>query len=366
MNILFDGKIYDIYRNNSGGICRYFDNLINRLPTDFTPIVTTTRSRKDNHQPDHQNLALYPYNLAFRPGRISSFCQRNYFQFIANTSRAQIAHPTYYSLLTGRLIEQYRCPIVVTVYDMIHEIFRDSMDPKREMAEIKRQALFAAHRVLCISESTKQDLINLYPSLSERVNVIHLATELNDHLIRDQDPIPSKPYYLYVGMRSNYKNFDRVLIAFSKVVPKFPDLILCVIGSQFSNEELQLIAELNLAQNIEYYGRANDNGLAKLYKHSLALIYPSLYEGFGIPPLEAMSCGTTVIASNVSSIPEVVQNAGLLFNPYSVDELVEQILFLLEHPSQRHDLIEKGRQHVKNFSWEKTVEETVNVYRSLA
>ncbi len=164
-----------------------------------------------------------------------------------------------------------------------------------------------------------------------------------------------------------YKNFDQLLLAFSKIIdkPNFADLLLCVVGSPFNDQEKERLESLNLSTNVVHYGRATDGQLAKLYNCSIAFVYPSLYEGFGIPPLEAMACGTVVIGANVSSIPEVIGDAGLLFNPKSTDELVDQFLFVLENPIQRDNLIQKGKQQVKKFSWDKTAQETVAVYRSL-
>jgi glycosyltransferase involved in cell wall biosynthesis len=364
MKVFYDGEIYATYPKQSGGISRYFDNLISRLPEDFYPTLTTAREQKSSH-PTHPNLHLYRYNLQFRPGRLSNWLRKKYFQSVPCNYQPQIAHPTYYSLLTGRSISAYNCPVVITVYDMIHENFADSIDPSGYMTDLKRKAMFSAQAILCISESTKRDLLERYPALEDRVTVTLLATELDESYICDRDPVPSRPYYLYVGAREGYKNFDRLLIAFSQITPKFPDLLLCVVGSPFSKEEFQRIAELNLSQHIEYYGRASDGQLAKLYNKSIAFVYPSLYEGFGIPPLEAMSCGTVVIAADKSSIPEVVEDVGLLFDPQSTDELVDRLLFLLEHPNKRISLIHKGKQQVQKFSWNKTTMQTVDVYRSL-
>jgi glycosyltransferase involved in cell wall biosynthesis len=364
MKIFYDGEIYAIYAKRSSGISRYFDNLISRLPEDVSPTLTTARDRQGSC-PNHPNLNLYRYDLQFRPSRLSDWLRKKYFQSVPRNYQPQIAHPTYYSLLNGRSISDYQCPIVITVYDMIHENFANSIDPSGYMTDLKRKAMFSAQAILCISESTKRDLLERYPALENRTTVTLLATELNESYICDQDPIPSRPYYLYVGAREGYKNFDRLLIAFAQTIAKFPDLILCVVGSPFSKEESKRVAELNLTQNIEYYGRASDGQLAKLYNKSIAFVYPSLYEGFGIPPLEAMSCGTVVIAADKSSIPEVVEDAGLLFDPQSTDELVDRLLFLLEYPSKRSSLIEKGKQQVQKFNWNKTTMQTVNVYRSL-
>jgi glycosyltransferase involved in cell wall biosynthesis len=120
-----------------------------------------------------------------------------------------------------------------------------------------------------------------------------------------------------------------------------------------------------LSDRIELYTYASDAHLAKLYRCSIAFVYPSLYEGFGIPTLEAMSCGTPVVASNCASIPEVVGDAGLMFNPKSVSDLTDIMLFLLDNPTERDRLISKGHQRAKTFSWDKTVAQTLEVYQSV-
>ena len=123
---------------------------------------------------------------------------------------------------------------------------------------------------------------------------------------------------------------------------------------------------MKLSGHIEHYEYVCDRHLAKLYRCSVAFVYPSLYEGFGIPPLEAMSCKTPVVAANCSSIPEVVGDAGLLFNPKATGDLADILLLLLDSPKERDRLIAKGHQRAQMFSWDKTVAQTVDVYRSVS
>jgi glycosyltransferase involved in cell wall biosynthesis len=129
---------------------------------------------------------------------------------------------------------------------------------------------------------------------------------------------------------------------------------------------LRSVAELGLDGRLELFEHPTDAHLAKLYRSSLALVYPSLYEGFGIPPLEAMSCGTPVVASDRSSLPEVVGDAGLLFDPRSADQLSDILRTLYDHPSERERLIERGYRRARLFSWEKTVGQTLDIYRAVA
>lgn len=365
MRVLYDGQIYGM--QVPGGINRYFANLIARLPENFTPYLTTCQFH-EIHNPYHQNQKIFFYQrYGFRPGRLSYWLEKYYFRFIAAVTQFDLIHPTYYSSLTQQPLNQYRRPIVLTVWDMIHEIFADQIYSNAHHIEVKRQALLAAEAIICISENTKKDLLQRYSLPEEKIYVTYLASEIDVSLAYGPEPVPLRPYYLYVGARhSSYKNFDGLLAAFAKTISVQPDLALCVVGSPFNEAEKKLIADLKLSEHIEHYGYTTDRHLAKLYNCSIAFVYPSLYEGFGIPPLEAMCCGTVAVASNCSSIPEVVGDAGLLFNPKASCELADILLFLLNNPGERARLITKGYERSKLFSWDKTVSQTLDVYHSVA
>ena len=365
MRILYDGQIYRL-QPTAGGINRYFANLISRLPKNFTPFLTTYQSRKINY-PAHPNLKkiLYP-GSELRPRRFSFWLEKYYFRAVTAFNHFDVIHPTYYWLLTRQHIDSYRRPLVLTVHDMIHEIFDERMDLNDRLAKVKRTAVLAAQAIICVSENTKKDLLELYSLPENKIRVIYSASEIDESLSHGDEPIPSRPYYLYVGSRNpNYKNFDTLLAAFAKVIYVYPDIMLCVVGEPFKETEKKLIAELKLTEHIELYTNISDRHLAKLYRCSLGFVYPSLYEGFGIPPLEAMSCGTSVIASNCSSIPEVVGDAGILFNPRATSDLADILISLVDSPAERERLIAKGYERSKLFSWDKTADETLKVYHSV-
>jgi glycosyltransferase involved in cell wall biosynthesis len=223
----------------------------------------------------------------------------------------------------------------------------------------------AAQAVICISENTKNDLLERYPVAADKVRVTHLASEIDASLALGPETVPSRRYFLYVGLRYRYKNFNGLLAAFARMLSARPGLALCVVGAPFNDTEKKLIVELGLASAVEHYEQVSDAHLAKLYYHSVAFVYPSLYEGFGIPPLEAMACSTPVVASNRSSIPEVIGDAGLLFDPERTDELTDILITLTDDPPLREQLIAKGHKRAKAFSWDKTVSQTLEIYREL-
>ena len=353
---------------SAGGINRYFANIIGGLPDRFQPSLVVDQKRHVNY-PSHPKLKFYQLGKQ----RFENFSYRGslYFSRIEDALlRRRLAHesfdvfhPTYYTLLTNQDLDR-RLPTVITVWDMIHELFPREMDPTGQRAEEKRRAIMSAKRIICISESTKRDLLAKYAVSESVVSVTYLASELDATMSHGPEPVPKRPYYFYVGSRSAYKNFDRLMRALARVVCSKQDIALCVVGTDFTEAENQLITELKLTRNVEHYGHPIDSHLAKLYRNSVGLVYPSLYEGFGIPPLEAMACETVAIVSNRSSIPEVVGDAGLMFDPYSDDQLTDILRSLPENESLRTELICKGKHRAREFSWQKTVAQTIEVYRS--
>jgi glycosyltransferase involved in cell wall biosynthesis len=362
VKILYDGQIYA--DQTTGGISRYFTNIITRLPQTAHPTLTASYRRHKSSYPTHPNLQLQEFP-DFRPYRIAHSVRSHYFRWLNGHQSFDIFHPTYYFLLSREAFSQTRHPLVITVYDMIHELFAEDMDAS-DTIRAKQSAIHAADAIICISESTKNDLLRYFPAVESKTVVTHLASEFSSEWAYGIEAIPIRPYFLYVGSRAKaYKNFDTLLIAFSKVASMAPDLLLCVVGASFTAQEQQQIAELKLIDRIQHYHHASDTHLAKLYRCSVAFVYPSLYEGFGIPPLEAMACGTVVVAANSSSIPEVVGDAGILFEPKAVEDLADILLELVDSPSQRDRLIVKGYERNKQFSWDKTATQTVKVYQSL-
>lgn len=364
MRILYDGQIYA--DQTKGGISRYFTNTIDRLPSDIYPTLTSTHRKNKSHYPTHPNLKLQEFP-DFRPYRISHKLRGAYFRWQHDSQPFDLFHPTYHFLLSQESFSQVRHPLVITVCDMIHELFASTVDPQAFTIRAKQTAIEAADAILCISENTKNDLIEYFPAAESKAVVTYLASEFTSEWLDETQPAPiDRPYFLYVGGRTKqYKNFDTLVMAFAKVATTNPDLLLCVVGAPFNSEEQLQINELGLTEKIKVYIHASDRLLAALYRYSVAFVYPSLYEGFGIPPLEAMACGTVVVASNASSIPEVVGDAGILFDPRSVSDLADILIDLLDAPIKRDRLIAKGNERHRLFSWEKTAAETVAIYRSL-
>jgi glycosyltransferase involved in cell wall biosynthesis len=362
VRILYDGLIFSTPQ--TGGARRYFSNLISRLPTGDEPWVTTTQI-PGMHFPAHANLQVRRSPRLW-PQKLSSIAERLYFRRVERRTSFDLAHPTYYYLLSRRRIADYRCPVVITVHDMIDELFPPGAHASGNETAIKRAAVAEAQRIICVSQHTKRDLVELFGVPTEKVRVVYHGTELSVAMAAADAPLPERPYFLYVGGReAAYKNFQRVMRCFAQVSERNADVALCVAGPPLTNAERESAEALGIASRVVHYGRPTDEHLAKLYRHSVALVYPSLYEGFGIPPLEAMACETAVITANRSSIPEVVGNAAILVDPQSDEQISAAMITILEDRSRREGLIRLGRQRAKQFSWDKMAAQTRELYREV-
>lgn len=361
--VLYDGMIFQ--RQAAGGINRYFESLIGHLPEHVQPMITTSTTRQQNF-PEHNNLELYLRQFELpRPFRkVGRAVQAVRFRAVESQVAPDLVHATYYDMLGDSIRNVRSAPLVVTVHDMTHEKLPDLIDRHGKHAAMKRRAIEQADAIICVSRNTRKDLLEIYPHLKTRISVIHHATHLGDvePLVSSDSHGDDRPSFLYVGSRTSYKNFDRLLLAMQQIVATHPDAQLRTVGSPFTRSEQQKLEAMGLADCVINHGLVSDSELSSLYRSSVALVYPSLYEGFGLPLIEAMSCDTAVIASDCSSIPEVVGEAGMLFNPHSTDSLVRCMNELLNDPNARADLITAGQQRRSQFSWNRAAEETLSVY----
>jgi glycosyltransferase involved in cell wall biosynthesis len=365
VRILYDGQVYA--NQSFGGAKRIFQRLIDGLPPDIEPVLTCCERGQTNLLSNPRLRVRFWQRYGFRPRRVFYWIEKHYFRAVVRWERPNLIHPTYYDLLTRQPISALPCPAVVTVYDMIHEIFPSALDPDGRLARVKADAVRAAAAVICISETTRRDLLERIPVPVDRVSVIHLAGGLDPGLPAPGFHPPQRPYLLHVGSRARaYKNFDRLLRAFARVAAREPDPVLAVVGKPLDGEEVRRVADLRLEGRVLSIGPVSDGELAALYRGCVAVVYPSLYEGFGIPLLEAMACGAPVVCSDGGSLPEVAGDAALLFEARSDEALAAALGRVLEEPILLRDLRERGFRRVTAFDWRRTIDATVEVYRRVA
>lgn len=277
--------------------------------------------------------------------------------------RPDVIHQTLYDLSRTGL---GRTPIVITIHDMIHELFPEQ-DPDGRWTARKRRAIHDADWIICDSRNTEIDLIRLYPAATGRTSVVHLAARGTGAPVEVDVPAPAgAPFLLYVGQRAGYKNFAGLLRAYaaSPTLRREAELV-CVGGGRFTPEEQTAIADAGIDDRVRHRN-ASDADLAALYRDAAMFVYPSLYEGFGIPPLEAMGVGCPVVAVRAGSVPEICGDAALYGEPEDDESLRDAIEQLWSSPSLRTEMIERGYKRAAEFSWVRCAAETAAVYRKVA
>jgi glycosyltransferase involved in cell wall biosynthesis len=266
---------------------------------------------------------------------------------------------------------------VVTVHDLA--LVRFPEFSKRLLGERwsiykTRKTLERATKVVAVSENTAKDLCDFYQVPPEKVRVIYngigeelCSTPSSESLksVRARYAIPSGDYILYVGGSDSRKNLERLFEAFSILLKKIKPLTLVLTGGmgRGGKEIYGRISALGLERHVVLTGHLPTQELRLLYSGARLFAYPSLYEGFGIPVLEAMACGVPVMTSDTSSLPEVAGNAACLIDPYDIQAMAEAMEKILEDKNLAASLRAKGLERVKAFSWEKAARQTLEVYK---
>jgi len=351
VKVLFDGQIF--VEQRAGGVSRYFTTLAESLsaqPGVSARIVA----------PLHRNEILsasatapvFGVGLPDKRGvhRLCRFVLKATAPVLSPLFGADIVHETFFSPAPFLMRTRRR---ITTMYDMIHEIYF----PGNPTTAHKKAALARCDHVICISHNTRKDLCELFDFPVERTSVTHLAYK---------DFSGFAAYFLFVGNRSAHKNFDALLRAFAgapRLAGSFR--IACYGGGPLTDNERAAAQTLGLAPEAVLHLRGGDDVLGVAYANATAFVYPSLYEGFGIPPLEAMSASCPVLSSNTSSLPEVMGDAGLLFDPKDIEALRDALLRVAESSAVREDLVRRGHARRALFSWQRCAEQTLAIYRSV-
>jgi glycosyltransferase involved in cell wall biosynthesis len=367
MKIFFDHQIFS--QQEYGGISRYFSELISHINInpDHEAYLSVLLSNNIHLQEAHINVKpFFPFHSFYKKNEIMYKVNDFYSKYTTKTKYYDLFHATNYNPYFVPYIGEK--PFVVTFYDMIHEKFSGKYKELSDVSQIIIQKKIIAEKasaVITISESTKNDLIELYKINPEKIHVIHLGSsfEVNHSIAYDNDKI-NRRYILFVGKRDAYKNFGKLLKSIVNLL-KINDLLLvCAGGGDFTSEEKDLIDFYNIKNNI-VYKPITDKTLPQLYKMARVFVFPSLYEGFGIPILEAFSCGCPCVVSNTSSLPEVAGEAALYFNPDDEQSILEAVTKVTNNSLLREELISKGYERLKMFSWRQTSELTLRVYASI-
>ncbi len=370
LRVMFDPQIFCHQR--FGGISRYVCNIaleMHRMTGVAPQIVAPFHFNEYLDQLPRslvrgsrvrwlEGLTALAYGISVIPGKVAA----RYF-------KPDILHNTYYFPVKPPAGTRG----ILTVYDMIHEKYPKYFAASPFITRIKAASIAAADHVICISESTRRDLLATYDIPEERVSVTHLGFDPLASLLSGESSSDFKvqvlgsdaPYLLYVGSRVNYKNFKGLLDAYAASATLQANFfLLCFGGGDFTGAERAAISKAGVEGRVRFLA-GSDAVLAACYAHASLFVCPSFYEGFGIPVLEAMSLDCPVACSNSSSLPEVVGDAALLFDPSDRDAIRSALESVLGSPSAATAFKERGRIRTQLFSWRNCAENTVDIYRQI-
>lgn len=365
MKVFFDHQIFLLQKY--GGISRYIIKLneyLNYKNIDSTicsPIsINNYFSSKKNNNINH-----------FKFKKIYRFCTKA-FHFYNETFtnvylkkfKPDILHQTYYK---KNYSANTKIPTVITVYDLIHEKLYKNFDLTIN-GKWKKTAIKNSDHIICISKQTQDDLLNYYDIDKKKTTVIHLATDIkfNEYLDINNDMNLKKNFLLYVGDRGRYKNFKNFIKAFalSNYLKNEFDIICCG-SSGFSKEEKFFIKKNNLDLNNIRHISATDKQLQNLYKKATSLVFPSFFEGFGLPAVEAISLGCPVIASNIKVFKEILGSNAVYFDPRNIENIKEVLEKNLFSDEVLNRLSLQALQHSKKYTWNTCAAKTINVYKKI-
>lgn len=363
MKVLFDSEIFELQR--AGGISRYF--------TELTLALSETAGTEAAvvapfHVNEYLSKAQLPrVGFSFFAPRASQRLRRavNLCMVEATLAgvRHDILHATYYS---RHARPRGAARLVITVHDMIHELFPHCFRPDDPVSALKRRAVASADHIICVSEHTRQDLCRLLAVPAERTSVVHHGVHLNPFEEGGAQVPPGRPYLLFVGQRGGYKNFDLLLRALAEDARLARDVdVVAFGGGGFSSDERLRFQALGLRPDAVRHAGGDDASLSRLYRGAICLVYPSLYEGFGMPVLEAMANDCPVVVSRTSSLPEAAGAAAEYCEPLQPGALTDAIARIVDSSANRARLVALGRERAAAFSWRRTADQTLGVYRSL-
>jgi glycosyltransferase involved in cell wall biosynthesis len=374
MQIVMDGIIYQMQA--AGGISRLFNELLPRM-CQMNPALRITLLTSDLAQqaypshPNIRNLKLpwprwwYSHDNGRAERWLTKF-SKIFWQITFGDTKKHIWQSTYFSC-----VENWRGPRVVTVYDMTHEYF-PALFPESEGSKLflqnKRHSILHADAIICISATTGSDLLHFYgEGLKDKIQVIPLGYS---NVFCEKDFLKSpfgrlfSTFMLYVGSRADYKNFAWLLETYATWDAR-DKVDLVVVGEPWHPAELALLAKLGIAGRVHLLDKVMDEQLCYLYNQALAYVSVSSYEGFGIPLIEAMACGCPIIASQIPVTQEVAGEIPIYFELFDQTGLVAAF-DRVRREGRLSARSRAGLSRAQEFSWERTAQQTLEVYRSLS
>jgi len=363
MNVLYDHQTFSL--QTYGGISRYHTELITGISKTAEHQAQVSLLLTNNvHLPEsglNVRSLLPAYNIRGR-GKSMYYLNQAYSALKLWKAPYDVFHATYYDPYFLAFLKK---PFVITFHDMIYEKLSDQykeLADDKSIIDNKKRLAEQATYIITVSEHTKRDVIDLLGVKPDKIRVIYHGSSLP--IAEGDSDGNTRPYLLYVGNRTMYKNFYGFLNAIYPLLKRYSIRLMCAGGGAFTKVEQESIALLGVTEFVEQQP-INDQILPLLYRRAVAFVFPSFYEGFGIPILEAFACSCPCIVSNTSSLPEVAGEAALYIDPASSDSMCYAVEQLLNDSELRKKLVQKGLERLALFSWQRTVEETLNLYKEV-
>lgn len=369
MKILLDPQIFN--QQTYGGISRYYSEVFSILSKKkdvkiILPIyksdnayISKTQLLVENRLLNSLYSILSAVKISTRSLRkkksdklLDKFFEENSYDLFVPT----YYNPYFLNKINGK-------PFVLTVYDMIHELMPQYFenDPYN-VVEFKSILIKKASKIIAVSNNTKKDILKFYPQIDpDKIEVIYHGSSIKIEPNVKVDLPPN--YILYVGSRADYKNFKFLVKAITPLLKANPNLkLLAAGGGKFDDDELKWIKSLCLENQIVQKS-FKENELGHFYQNAELFVFPSLYEGFGIPVLEAMASGCPIILTKHGSFPEIAGEAGIYFDSNSEEDLRDKIQMLLNDKKLRAKFAKKGLEQVKKYNWNDAAEKCLKVYK---
>lgn len=370
---------YGFFRwQKMGGISRYHYELIKGLKSKGYKIDIGVKFNKNYYLEEILGKVLYISKIKSLDIFLNAF-NKLYNIYLLKKNKYSYFHPSSNSEYYLNYLEETK--LIVTIHDMIDEklesIFLSEVKNKIEYyqkigkiwdykknIEARKKNIFLSKKIIAISKNTKKDILELYPEIDpDKIEVIYHGNSLEKYKLENySNRKEDKKYILYVGARNFlHKNFENFIYGISRILLEKDMYLICIGGGKFSPEENIMLKKLEINERV-FQENVNDDKLIEAYKGAEIFVSPSLYEGFGMPLVEAMYCNCPMAISNTSCYPEIAEEGAIYFNPYNRDEIYEQCKKLIENQELRKRIKINQKERIKFFNWEETVEKTLQVY----
>jgi len=379
IKVLYDYQIFSLQKY--GGISRCFVELYKHMPDSCSATFALRETENvharellgvnppgyqyehficNRHFPGKGHLHLWlDY---FKEVKYYPDCNRNYLMHLLKRGKYDVFHPTYFDdsylpYLKGK-------PFVLTIHDMIPELYPQYFSKDDYQIVMKRKLASQASAIIAVSDNTKRDVMRILGVPEEKIHVVYHGCSFPSE---GSDRLYDIPYILFVGERGLYKNFMPFVKSILPALRNHQDLRVVCTGRPFTQEELDMMNNQGVRERFCHHWVTNDNELYSLYHHAQCFVYPSEYEGFGIPILEAYQANCPVLLNNASCFPEIAGDAAVYFNLDSEkSNLAEQLELLLSMSrEERKTLLTKQRERLSLYSWEESAKQLAAIYQSL-